>query len=351
MKAYRFLGPGRAEFCDVTVAGPGPGEVLVEVAAVGVCHTDLTIIDAPAGSPLPINGFTLGHETSGWVHAIGPGVTGLEIGQPVLVYASWGCGSCRRCIQGLDHWCERGAVLAGMGRDGGLAEYQLVPDARWLVPLPDRIDVHKAAPLADAGLTPYHAIRRSIGALERPPSSIALVGVGGLGHVAVQIARAITPATTIAVDVSQQRLDLASALGAHHAVQAGPDAAGAVLGLTDGRGADVVIDFVGSDQTLAFAAEVAGSMGDIVLIGGPSGSLAVNHSTIKRDTTVTRGGMGSISELHEVVALAEQGAIEMVSEMYEFDDIERAYGQLREGRINGRAIISVSAAPKHPQGK
>jgi propanol-preferring alcohol dehydrogenase len=345
MRAYRYEGQGVARLSAVPTPEPGPGEVLVEVAAVGACHTDLTILDAPPGGFAPPSAFTLGHETSGWVAALGAGVTGLDVGQPVLVYISWGCGSCPPCLQGLDHWCERGAVLAGLGHDGGLADHQLVPDARFIVPLPDGIDVHEAAPLADAGLTPYHAIGRSIDQIASARSTVVILGVGGLGHVAVQIAKALSPATVVALDVSAERLELAKSLGADHAIAAGPQAAAQVLELTRGRGADLLVDFVGSDSSLQFCADAAGHRGQITLIGGPAGSLQVNHSNLKRDTTVTRSGMGSIPELHEVVALAATGAIRVTTEMHGFDQIDTAYGRLRDGQVTGRAVIRVNEQP------
>lgn len=142
------------EFVDVPVPAPGPGQVLVRVAGVGACHSDLAIMDTPAGGagryPLP---FILGHETAGWVEEAGPGVRRVAAGDPVLVYISWGCGRCVRCIQGLDHWCPQRRPLAGMGSDGGLAEYQLVPDDRYLIPLGD-LDPQAAGPLADARASP-----------------------------------------------------------------------------------------------------------------------------------------------------------------------------------------------------
>ena len=130
--------------------------------------------------------FTLGHENAGWVHALGAGVTGLEPGQPVAVYGPWGCGTCPRCRLGMENYCERPDLVdvpgggGGLGLDGGMADLLLVPSARQLVPLPDGLEPVTAAPLTDAGLTPYHAVRRSWAKL--PPGSTAVViGVGGLG--------------------------------------------------------------------------------------------------------------------------------------------------------------------------
>ncbi|WP_433368344.1 NAD(P)-dependent alcohol dehydrogenase [Streptosporangium sp. CA-115845] len=341
MRAFRLIKPGEPPaVVEVPTPRPGPGEVLVKVAGVGACHTDITLMDAEAGftPPLP---FTLGHEVSGWVAELGEGVTGLHVGQPVLVYISWGCGRCIRCASGLDHWCFNGANLAGIGRDGGLADYQLVPDARYVVPLPENLDVFEAAPLADAGLTPYHAIRRSAHKLVSPMSTLVVVGVGGLGHLAVQIARATSAATVVAVDISQDKLEFARKLGAHHAILAGPHAAAAVKEMTAGRGADLVVDFVGSDASGAFCAAAAGSMAEITLIGGAGGSITVDHRSLQRDTSVTRSGMGSIPDLHEVVALAASGAIGVEVDKYPFAEVDAVYDRLRNGQVKGRAVITL----------
>jgi len=204
-----------AELRAVARPEPGPGEVLLEVRGAGLCHSDLHLVHWPAGT-LPYElPFTLGHEVAGVVTGLGAGVDGVELGDPVLVYGPWGCGACRQCSLGAEHLCERPDRVrgrgAGLGRDGGLAEEIVVPSARHLVPLGD-LDPLAAAPLADAGLTPYHAIRR---ALPLPPGSGAVViGVGGLGHVAVQLLRALTACRVIAVDRRALALEAAAAAGA-----------------------------------------------------------------------------------------------------------------------------------------
>ncbi|HEY3486278.1 MAG TPA: alcohol dehydrogenase catalytic domain-containing protein, partial [Ilumatobacteraceae bacterium] len=149
------------EIREVPEPEPGPGQVVVRVGGAGACHSDLHIMDEFVDGMLPaVLPFTLGHENAGWVHALGAGVEGLEVGQPVAVYGPWGCGRCHRCRQGLENYCERQAEVGppggGLGLDGGMAKLLLVPSARSLVPLGD-LDPAEAAPLTDAGLTPYHA--------------------------------------------------------------------------------------------------------------------------------------------------------------------------------------------------
>ena len=193
----------------------------MRVAGAGLCHSDLHLMRWPAGS-LPYElPFTLGHEVSGTVAALGAGADGLEPGEPVLVYGPWGCGGCRACSIGAEHLCERAPSGrgAGLGRDGGLAEYMVVPSPRLTVPL-GGLDPVSAAPLADAGLTPYHAVRRALGLL-RPGTSAIVIGVGGLGHVAVQLLKALSPARVVAVDRRDEALDLAAHSGADVALRGG----------------------------------------------------------------------------------------------------------------------------------
>src|SRR5712691_7077096 len=162
------------ELREVERPAPGPGEVVLRVDAAGLCHSDLHVLDWPAGTldwELPL---TLGHEVAGTVAELGRGVTGFAAGDRVVVYGPWGCGTCRQCVRGAENYCERIGLLGGLrrpglGADGGLAEYMLVPATRWLVPIGD-LDPVAAAPLADAGLTPYHAIRPELWRL-RPGST------------------------------------------------------------------------------------------------------------------------------------------------------------------------------------
>ena len=255
--------------------------MLVRVGGAGLCHSDLNMLYTLEPGTLPFEPpFTLGHENAGWVEAAGPGVGGLEVGQPVVVYGPWGCGRCYRCQQGEENFCERQAELgyggAGFGRDGGMAPLMVVPSPRYLVPL-TTLEPWEAAPLADAGLTPYRVIRRWRHLLV-PGSHVVVIGAGGgLGHLAVQILRAVAPSTIVAVDAREAGLALARELGADAAVLAGEDAAGAVREHTHGRGAELVLDFVGNDATLSLAAAVSRSLGHIAVVGAGGGSLAYGY--------------------------------------------------------------------------
>ncbi|HWB70411.1 MAG TPA: alcohol dehydrogenase catalytic domain-containing protein, partial [Solirubrobacterales bacterium] len=202
MRAYQLTEwQSPPELREVPVPEPGPGQVLIKVGGAGACHSDLHLMEWPAGTMAFDAGFTLGHENAGWVEKLGAGVEGLEPGEPVAVYGPWGCGRCRSCRLSAENYCERqaeiGAFGGGLGLDGGMAEYMLVPHARLLLPLGD-LDPREAAPLSDAALTPYHAIKRSLRLLT-PGSSAVVIGVGGLGHMAVQILGALSPARIVAV--------------------------------------------------------------------------------------------------------------------------------------------------------
>ena len=188
---------------------PGPGQVLVKVGGAGACHSDLHLLEAPAGSRSFTLPFTLGHENAGWVETMGPGATGFTPGDPVIVYGPWGCGLCMNCRTG------HGELLRAPGKpspgglggtDGGMAEYLLVPSTRYLIPL-GGLDPREAAPLTDAGLTSYHAVKRSVHLLG-PGSTAVVIGAGGLGQMAIQVLKALCSATTVvAVDTSADKLE------------------------------------------------------------------------------------------------------------------------------------------------
>lgn len=336
------------EFVDVAEPEPGPGQVVVKVGAAGACHSDLHVMhDYPEGTmPFEIP-FTLGHENAGWVHAVGSGVTGLEQGQPVAVYGPWGCGGCTRCSAGMEIYCEdpANAIMAGggggLGLDGGMAPYLLVPDPRLLVPLPDGLDPVQAAPLTDAGLTPYHAVRRSLGKL-LPGSNAVVIGVGGLGHLGVQVLKAMTATNVIAVDVRQPALDLAKQCGADVAVLSGADAAAEIREATKGRGADLVLDFVGIDSTLALAGQVVRGLGDLTIVGAAGGSLPVGFYTMPYEASVQSTVWGSRPELIEVLDLASRGLLTPKITTFALEDAMDAYRQMADGRLEGRAVIVPS---------
>ncbi|GGY97421.1 NAD(P)-dependent alcohol dehydrogenase [Streptomyces poonensis] len=342
MKALQYRTIGAApEVVTVPDPEPGPGQVLLKVTAAGVCHSDIAVMSWPAENfpyPLPL---TLGHEGVGTVAALGAGVTGLSEGEAVAVYGPQGCGRCAKCAEGKENYCLRADELGirppGLGAPGSMAEYMLVDDARHLVPL-DGLDPVAAVPLTDAGLTPYHAIKRALPRLVAGSTAV-VIGTGGLGHVAIQLLRALTPARVVALDVSEDKLRLAREVGAHEAVLSDARAAGAVRELTGGVGAEAVFDFVGVEPTLATAAAVAAVEGEIAIVGIGGATLPVGFGSLPFEVSVYSPYWGSRSELAEVLALARSGAVSVHTETFSLDEAPRAYELLHEGKINGRAVI------------
>lgn len=329
------------ELREVPEPTPGPGQVVIKVGGAGACHSDLHLLydfDAET-APFTVP-FTLGHENAGWVHTVGTGVSTVSPGDAVAVYGPWGCGSCARCSLGIENYCERTAIPTGggLGIDGGMAEYFLVPSERYLLPLPAGLDPVKGAALTDAGLTPYHAIRRSWPKLN-PDATIVLIGVGGLGHMGVQIAKATTGAQVIAVDVKPEALELARKFGAHHTVVSGDTAAEQIMDLTGGRGADAVVDFVGALPTMELARGVARAMSDVTIVGIAGGALPVSFFSQRYEVNIATTYWGTRPELAELLALAARGEINVESTTYSLDDAVKAYDDLHHGKVAGRAVV------------
>jgi len=321
---------------EVTTPVVARDEVLIRIAGAGVCHSDLHIrsgeFPLPPGFDLPL---TLGHENAGYVEAVGPDVTSIRRGDAVAVWGGRGCGSCRICRQGDEQCCNMALWVAA----GGYAELMHVPSERFLIPL-DGLDPVAAAPLADAGLTPYRAIKKVLPHLY-PGAAVVVVGIGGLGHMALQILKAVAPSTRIiAVDVARDRLDAALALGASDAVDAGGDPAGEIMRLTGGEGAQAVIDLVGSDASLRTAAGAVGRMGIIVVVGLGGGTLAYSFLGVRAECTVTCSYWGSYNEFREVLALARGGHIRPVVRRYPLEQVNEALDSLERGEVHGRAVIT-----------
>jgi alcohol dehydrogenase, propanol-preferring len=346
MKAVRFAGVGRpAQIEDVPKPSPGPGQVLIKIGGAGVCHSDLHVMEEDLGFTPP---FTLGHENAGWVAARGQGVTGFKDGDPVAVYGPWGCGHCHACQLSMENYCENWAQVegfgGGLGLDGGMADYMLVPSARLLVPL-GRLSPAKAAPLSDAALTPYHAIKRALPHLNAESTAVVL-GVGGLGHMAIQLLRVLAPVTIVAADVDDKKLEQAKTLGADHIVnnRNANDAAERIKKITGARGAGLVLDCVGVQPTLDLGALLLGRNSAWTVVGLGGGHHDFHHGSTPYGTSMSIPYWGSRVELMEVIAMARDGRIHAQTTEFPLSQAADVYNKLKAGHIIGRAVLVPDAA-------
>jgi propanol-preferring alcohol dehydrogenase len=334
MQALRLTAWGKdPELVLVPVPEPGPGELLLRVDAAGLCHSDLHVMDAAPGALPYTLPFTLGHEVAGTVVGLGAAVSTGWLDEPVAVHGVWSCGQCRRCRDGRENYCLRltGPVGAGLGYDGGLAEYLLVPSERFLVRA-GGVAAEQLAPLTDAGLTAYHSVRANLDAVTGE-GVVLVVGVGGLGHLAIQVLSALSTATIVAVDPRESARSLAQQHGANrvHSELRALDLAG---------GVDLVLDFVGSDATLDQAAHLLAPGGRLVVVGSAGGSLiAAKGGALPRGWQLSAPFWGTRSDLEAVVSLAARGALAAETETGSLDDALELYKRLRCGEIRGRAVV------------
>ena len=341
MRAVRFVGVGKhAEIADVVKPEPGPGQVLVKIGGAGVCHSDLHVMEEDLGFKPP---FTLGHENAGWVAELGQGITGVKEGDAVAVYGAWGCGRCHACQLSLENYCENWASIGtfggGLGSDGGMAEYMLVPAARLLVPLGD-LSPAKAAPLSDAALTPYHAIKRALPQLNAE-TTVVVMGVGGLGHMAIQLLRVLAPVRIVAADVDEKKLQQAKALGADDVVnnRNADEAAEHIQKITGPRGAGLVLDCVGVQPTVDLGAKLLGRNCVWTIVGLGGGHHDFHHGSTPYGCAVSIPYWGSRVELMEVIAMARDGRIHAETTEFPLGQAVEVYDKLKAGQIVGRAVL------------
>jgi propanol-preferring alcohol dehydrogenase len=337
MRAFRVYGPEKADIKDVPRPIPGPDDVLIRVGGAGLCHTDVELAATAAflGARLPLTG---GHEIAGWVEDVGSSVTGLEPGEAVAVYEMVGCGRCRACLGGEDNLCTRQMEVFGVTRDGGLADYVNIP-FRNVHPIGD-LDVQQAAVLTDAGLTAYGSVRHGVDLLG-PGSTAMVIGVGGLGHLAIQFVAALSPSRIIAIDVDKQRLDLARRVGAHHAFLAG-EAAEQVREVVGADGVDVVYDFVANDSSMKLGCEVVRVGGAIALTGLGHGTFTLTtgfDSPVRPEVRIVRTLGGSRRDFSDILALAHDGRVTATVNTFELEQTADAIARLAAGTIIGRAVV------------
>lgn len=344
MSAYRLLGWGDApQLVEVEVPRPGPGEVVVAVEACGLCHSDLAMMAMPQtvgdqlGWAMP---FTLGHESAGVVAAVGAGVRAVREGDRVALASPTSCGACRHCADGHESACDQGMVGRGYGRDGSLAEQVLVASARDLFPIGE-LPAAVAAPLTDAGATSFHAVARVLARLPDDGTAV-VIGVGGLGAFVVQILRACSPARVVAIDQDPVRREVARALGAHEVLE-GVDAGtpGALRGLLGREGANVAIDLVGTDETIACGLGSLAARGSFGLVGAAGGTLRRPwYGTLPRDGEAFTFQGSDRADAHGVLELARDGRLRVDVVPYALADVDAAYQALHTGGLAGRVVVA-----------
>jgi NAD+-dependent secondary alcohol dehydrogenase Adh1 len=315
----------------------GPFDVIVKIGGAGVCRTDLHIIegqwDAAMGTPLP---YVLGHENAGWIHEVGSAVTNVRVGDTVILHPTPTCGLCRACRAGNDMHCTDSS-FPGLSRDGGMAEY-LLTSARACVKLDPATRPQDVAALADAGITAYHAVRKAIPLLY-PGTTCVVIGAGGLGHIGIQCLAALTSTTIIVVDRNPDALKLAEQLGAHHTVVANGRQVGAVLELTGGNGAEVVLDFVAEQGAEQDGWDMTRRAGSYYVIGYGGTVHIPTLDIISTERNIIGNIVGTYNDLAELMALAEAGKVTLHTRTYPLDAAVEAFADLDAGRVRGRAIL------------
>jgi NAD+-dependent secondary alcohol dehydrogenase Adh1 len=316
----------------------GPLDVVVKIGGAGVCRTDLHIIDGQwaerSGVTLP---YTIGHENAGWVHEVGSAVTNVAVGDTVILHPTPTCGLCHACRAGDDMHCINNR-FPGIDSDGGMAEY-LLTSARACIKLDPSTQPADVAALADAGITAYHAVRKAAPLLY--PGTVCVVnGAGGLGHIGIQSLKALTTARIIVVDRNADALKLAEQLGADTTVLADGKQVAAVQDLTDGNGAEVVLDFVAEEgaQQDAFAMTRNGGSDFII---GYGGNLDVpTMDIIATERNIIGNLVGTYNDLVELMVLAQAGRITLHTRKYPLDAALDALADLDAGQVRGRAILT-----------
>ncbi len=315
----------------------GPLDVIVRIGGAGVCRTDLHIIEGQwqekTGVRLP---YTLGHENAGWIEAVGEAVTHVGVGDPVILHPLATCGLCRACRAGDDVHCVNSA-FPGIDSDGGYAEY-LRTSARSVVKLDPSLAPAGVAALADAGLTAYHAVAKAARKL-RPGDKAVVIGAGGLGHIGVQVLRALSPAQMIVIDRSAEALALAAELGAEQTVLADGNQVQAVMELTGGTGAEAVIDFVGEGGAVEDGVAMLRRAGDYYVIGYGGRINVPTIDIISTEINFVGNLVGSYNDLVELMVLAAQDKVTLHTKTYALSDFASALDDLDHGRVRGRAIL------------
>ena len=323
----------------IPIPSPGHGQLLIKVTACGVCHSDLHAVDGD-WTPPPVIPLIPGHEVAGRVAKIGPGVTGFAAGDEVGVpwmYSS--CGSCEFCLAGMETICKQGEAT-GYTKPGGYAEY-MVAEAAFVGRLPKGTDPYAMAPILCAGVTTYRGLKRT-GA--RPGQWVVVAGIGGLGHVAVQYARAMG-LRVAAVDVADEKLRLATSLGAEIVVNAAStDPVAAIQEMIGGAHAAVVTAVAAKafEQAILML-RPAGTVAYIGLPGGKSDEIRASISAIVNGELSVRGSnVGTRQDLNEAIAFAANGLVKAKIRTIALEEINAVLDEMRKGQVVGRVVLKLA---------
>ncbi len=357
MKAARIVEPNKPlVVSELELPEPTENQVIVKVKSVGVCHSDLHLweggYDLGDGSFMKVTDrgvkypVTPGHEISGSIAKMGSSVTGFSVGDNVLVYPWIGEGSCPACKAGNENLCDAPRSL-GVFQDGGYADNVFVPHFKYLVKV-SGIDLESAASLACSGLTAYTAVKK---ANMNSPEFLVIIGAGGLGLMGIQIAKEITNAKVICVDLDDNKLDTAKKMGADFVVNSNVigsvmtgsgNAAQKIISISNNKGADSIIDFVNAPQTVKTGLAALRKRGNLVLVGLFGGSFDLSLVTIPLKAITIQGAYtGNYNDMLELLDLVKRGVIKpIVSKKYSLEDANNALEDLKARKIIGRAVIN-----------
>ena len=350
MKAARIVKVNEPlQVQELETPKPKGSQIIIKVQSSGVCHSDVHVWEGyyegiggqvlkttDRGVKYPL---TPGHEIAGIVDSLGEQVEGFSKNEKVLVYPWIGDGMCPACKIGEENLCDKPRSL-GIYNDGGYAEYVLVPNYKYLVKIGDDMDTDTSAPLSCAGLTAYGAVKN---ANLKPDDNVVIVGTGGLGLMAIQLAKAVTAARIIAMDLDDKKLEVAKKEGADIIVNSKKeDPTKAVMELTDKLGADAVIDFVNASKTVESDMQFLRRRARLVLVGLFGGELRLSLVTMPtRAYKIIGSYTGSLKDMVELVSLAERGVIKpVVSNRVKLDQAGEALQRLKDGKVVGRGVIN-----------
>jgi NAD+-dependent secondary alcohol dehydrogenase Adh1 len=315
----------------------GPLDVIVKIGGAGVCRTDLHILEGQWAEKSQVTlPYTIGHENAGWVHAVGDAVTNVAVGDKVILHPLVTCGLCRACRFGDDVHCEN-SRFPGIDTDGGYADY-LLTTARSVVKIDPGLEPSDVAALADAGLTAYHAAAKAARTLH-PGDVCVMIGAGGLGHIGIQVLKAISAAKLVVVDRNPDALALAKEIGADVGILADGTQVQQVLDLTGGKGAEAVIDFVGEGGATAEGVAMLRQAGNYYVVGYGENISVPTIDIVSSEINIIGNLVGSYNDLVELMSLAADGRVTLHTSKYALDDYQQAIDDLDAGRVRGRAIL------------